>query len=74
VAQFKCLAADMFENFQATERHLIMMNIFQQEIDINYYKQTGIILDHFPAHTEDKKQIDGSFKRYRWPLIRGFLF
>jgi len=25
---FKMLAAEMFESFQATEKHLIMMNIF----------------------------------------------
>ena len=47
---YKNYADELFEAFNARQKHYIMQKIFEKEIDINYYQNVGIIVDHFPLH------------------------
>jgi hypothetical protein len=50
-----------------------MNKIFEQEIDLDYYKKVGVIVDHFPLHDEFKNTIQKSWQEYRTRLFFSFL-
>ncbi|CDW85080.1 anoctamin-like protein [Stylonychia lemnae] len=70
---FKNYAEDVYEQFQARQKQFLMMKIFEQEIDVDYYKKAGVIIDHFPLHDAFKNTIDESWRQYRFALFFGFI-
>jgi len=70
---FKNHADDLYESFNAREKHLIMLKIFEQEIDLDYYQKIGIIKEHFPLHDPHREDIEDSWNRYRTRLFFGFI-
>ena len=52
---FKNHAEELYEQFQARQKQFLMQQVFEQEIDIDYYNKVGIIIDHFPLHDEFRK-------------------
>ena len=43
-------------------------------MDVDYLKKSGVILDHFPVHMEDRHLVYPSWLEYRWRLSAGMLF
>ena len=48
-----------------------MLNTLEQEMDIDYLIKSGVILNHFTLHTEDRHFIYSSWLEYRWRLSWG---
>ena len=42
-------------------------------MDLDYLKKSGVILDHFPIHMEDRHLVYASWLEYRWRLSSGML-
>ena len=42
-------------------------------MDLDYLKKSGVILDHFPIHMEDRHLVYTSWLEYRWRLSSGML-
>eukprot|EP00347_Sterkiella_histriomuscorum_P001432 403372059 len=71
--QFKDHAEENYEQFQARQKQFLMMKVFEQEIDIDYYTKNGVIVDHFPLHDKFKETIATSWEKYRFKLFFGFI-
>ena len=67
-ASFKCYAADLFENFNSRQTQFIIKKAFEMEFDIDYLTQSGVIIEHFPCHTEERDYIVKSWEKYGWKL------
>ena len=71
---FKCYAADMFDQFNSRQHQAIIWQTLEDEIDMDYMRKSGVIIDHFPVHMPERKLIYASWVEYRWRLATGMLF
>lgn len=60
--------------FDSRERIETILLILEQEIDFEYYKQQGVILDHFPLHKRTQQNFLDEFKVMKTKLIYRFVF
>ena len=72
--EFKCFAADMFEQFSNSQIQHIMMKTFELEFDIDYLTKSGVILDHFPTHTAERENVIRSWSKFGWRLAYSMMF
>ena len=70
---FRCFAADMFDQFNARQHQAIVMETLSQEMDIEYMRKSGVILEDFPVHMPERSLIYTSWMEYRWRLSFGML-
>lgn len=50
-----------------------MMKTFELEFDIDYLQKSGVILDHFPCHTEERKNVIKSWSKFGFRLSYSML-
>ena len=50
------------------------MNTLEQELDLDYMRKSGVILDHFPVHMPERDLVYTSWMEYRWRLSFGMIF
>lgn len=63
-----------FDCFQASQRCEAIEEFLEEEIDLDYFVDQGIILDHFHLHKRTTvEDIQDSFKHYYWKLLYAFL-
>lgn len=66
--EFKCYAADLYEQFNSRQTQYIILKTFETEFDIGYLTKTGVIIDHFPCHTQDREYIIKSWRKHGFKL------
>ena len=73
-APFDKKMASSFTAFDADERLETIEEYLSKEIDFDYFSATGIIEHHFLLHkNETILEIQESFEKYRWKLIKGMI-
>ena len=71
---FKCYAADMYDQFNSRQHISIVLETLNQELDMDYMRKSGVIVDHFPVHMPERELIEVSWNEYRWRLSAGMIF
>ena len=74
VMPFKCYASDMYDQFNSRQHISIVLETLNQELDMDYLRKSGVILDHFPVHMPERDLIEVSWNEYRWRLSAGMIF
>lgn len=68
MADFKCFAADFYESFSTRQAQHIIMRTFDHNFDIPYLMKSGVILNHFPLHSDKRQKIQFSWQHFRLRL------
>lgn len=55
-ADFKCFAEDFFEQFNTRQIHYILESTFREELNIEMFEQSGIVIEHFPLHEKQESR------------------
>ena len=73
VQPFKCYAADKFDQFNSRQHQAIVMETLEQEVDMDYMRKSGVILEHFPVHMPERSKIEESWNQYGLKLSWGMI-
>ena len=71
---FVSYAADMFDQFNARQHQAIILKTLDNEMDLGYLKQSGVLVDHWPVHMPERDLIYKSWLEYRWRLSWGMIW
>ena len=71
--EFKTYASDFYEEFNARQLHGIILDNLEEHMDIGYMMKSHVILNHFPAHSEKRKEIYDSWNEHKIQLVWGML-
>ena len=76
LAEFKCYASDMFEQFNSRQTHSIIMRTLEDHMDLGYMEKSKVITQHFPMHSNDGSRVVvmESWLKYRFRLVLGMIF
>ena len=64
----------MFDQFNSRQHQAIIIDTLESEIDMEYMRKSGVILDHFPVHMPERDYIYPSWMEYRWRLAFGMIY
>ena len=75
LAEFKCFASDMFQQFNSRQIHSIITRTLDDHMDLGYMMKSKVVLNHFPMHTNDgaRKTVFESWMKYRFHLALGMI-
>ena len=71
VQPFKCYAADKFDQFNSRQHQAIITKTLEQEVDMDYLRKSGVILENFPVHMPERENIEGSWNKHGLRLAAG---
>ena len=49
------------------------METLEQEVDMDYMRKSGVILEHFPVHMPERTKIEESWNTYGLKLAWGMI-
>jgi len=55
--EFKCYAADLFEQFDNQQTQSIILQTFNMHFDTGYLVKSKVIKDHFPVHSREEERM-----------------
>ena len=73
--EFKCFAADLFEQFDNRQTQSIVLQTFGMHFDLGYLVKSKVVKMHFPVHSREseRNKIIASWRQYGKRLAWGFM-
>ena len=71
---FKNFAADHFDQFNSRQHQAIVIETLEHEMDMDYMRSSGVIVNDFTIHMPERDMILNSWNEYRWRLSAGMVF
>ena len=70
---FKNYASKLFQQFNARQQQFIVVETLQKELEFDYLMESGVILEHFPVHMPERRQINAAWVDYKYRLVWGMI-
>ena len=63
---FKQIMGAYYNRFDDRERLQTIMHILRKEIDFEFFKEQGVILDHYPLHKQNGDEFKKLFRKEKY--------